>query len=60
MIELLIKLIAAQIANLHTIKAIEDEYEEFDEDIPLWHSPVDMDYVLEAWRLASDGELVES
>jgi|TARA_R110000803_G_scaffold13221_2_gene37369 hypothetical protein len=60
MIELIIKLMAAQIAHLHTIKAIEDEYEEFDEEIPLWHSPMDVDYVLEAWRLVSDGELVES
>ena len=60
MIELIIKLMAAQIAHLHTIKAIEDEYEEFDEEIPLWHSPMDVDYVLEVWRLVSDGELVES
>lgn len=60
MIELIIKLMAAQIAHLHTIKAIEDEYEEFEEDIPLWHDSVNMDYVLEAWRLVSDGELVES
>lgn len=60
MIELIIKLLTAQIAQLHTIKAIEDEYEEFEEDIPLWHSPVDMDFILEAWRLSSDGEVVES
>tara|TARA_R110002073_G_scaffold90517_1_gene213629 strand:+ start:1450 stop:1608 length:159 start_codon:yes stop_codon:yes gene_type:complete len=51
---------AAQFAQLHTIMAIEDEYDEYDEEVPLWHSPVDLDVVLEVWRLVSDGELVES
>ena len=60
MIDLIIKLMAAQFAQLHTIMAIEDEYDEYDEDVPLWHSPVDLDVVLEVWRLVSDGELVES
>jgi len=52
MIELLIKLITAQIGNLHILKAIEDEYEEFEEDIPLWHGSVDISYLVEAWSMA--------
>jgi len=60
MIDLIIRLLTKQIADLQVMKAIEDEYEDFEEEIPLWFSPVDMDFILEAWRLSSDGEVLES
>lgn len=60
MIDLIIRLLTRQIAELQVMRAIEDEYEEIEEDIPLWHSPVDMDFILEAWRLSSDGEVLDS